>query len=462
MVMSLGSLDMAGSALGTASSLLLLASIIQGLQDVEVFHYEKMDALVGQNVILPCTIRNPEIRTTIIEWKKMPDEKLVVHSPAYGSNYIWPNVTILTQTESLGSLKLSKVTKWDSGVYVCDLSTFPNGAIRRETTLVIKDVETMCDADGTIEISIGGNVSIQCAVLPNAQYSWTKNTAVVSVSESLELWKVTEAHTGVYILTVNTGSISVQKEFIITLLTETTSPSTDLATLSPHSNGTEAHLIQTTSNTLTTSSTTELQAISTTLPWTTSNLTANNSHPNNVTTPYTIDTHITVTSTSGLYDFTNSSYQELNQTHSLSTSTSEARNLSPTLNYSNISFSPTQETRNESNRGTTVDTGHTGATPTQSTGNETVVTEDEETEGVRSHLLSVLIIVLFLVLIIVAVFLYRRHIIKQRMDLPPPFKPPPPPVKYTAARRDIYTQPYPTSRCNSVTEHADVKQNYVV
>lgn len=37
-----------------------------------------------------------------------------------------------------------------------------------------------------------------------------------------------------------------------------------------------------------------------------------------------------------------------------------------------------------------------------------------------------------------------------RMDLPPSFKPPPPPVKYTAARRDIPTQPFPTSRCNSV------------
>lgn len=45
----------------------------------------------------------------------------------------------------------------------------------------------------------------------------------VSESESLELWRVTDANAGVYTLTVNTGNKSLHKDFIIAVLTATTS-----------------------------------------------------------------------------------------------------------------------------------------------------------------------------------------------------------------------------------------------
>lgn len=46
---------------------------------------------------------------------------------------------------------------------------------------------------------------------------------LVSENESLELSWVTVAQTGVYALAVNTGNKSLHKEFVITVLTATTS-----------------------------------------------------------------------------------------------------------------------------------------------------------------------------------------------------------------------------------------------
>lgn len=48
----------------------------------------------------------------------------------------------------------------------------------------------------------------------------------MSESESLELLWVTDADTGVYILTVNTGNRRLRKEFNVTVLTATTTTRT--------------------------------------------------------------------------------------------------------------------------------------------------------------------------------------------------------------------------------------------
>ncbi|CAJ1063904.1 T-cell surface protein tactile [Xyrichtys novacula] len=459
--MSLGSSEMAGSALGMASSLLLLASIIQGIQGVEVFHYKKIEALVGQNVSLPCYVKNPKLLITSIEWVKMLNEsvKLAVYAPGAGVHPFWSNVTILTEGESMGSLQLRGVSKWDSGVYVCALTTYPLGSFKRETELKIKDVETMCNVNSTVTVHAGGNVSIHCSLFPDGQYSWTKNKELVSVNESLELWQVTKAHTGVYTLTVNTGNTSVHKDFFITVLTETTSTSRDLITLPPQSNGTETSLSQTTDGNLSMSMTTVPPTINTTFTWTTSDSTLNYSHTSHVTTTSTYQEHST--STPDPNHFNSTTHQQLNQTHGLNTSTfhnqSAASNLSTTLSYGSTMFTPTQETRNESGESVTKKEGYPGPTPTQSNRDKTV-NEVAGTDGSRSRLVLVIVIILLLSLIVVAGVLYRRSIMKQRMDLPPPFKPPPPPVKYTSARQ---RETFPISRCNSTTEPEDVKQSFI-
>ncbi|XP_028451408.1 T-cell surface protein tactile [Perca flavescens] len=466
--MSLGSSNMAGGALGTAFSLLFLASIIQGLQDVEVFHYEKMEAVVGQNVTLPCTVKgSTDLKIVSIEWRKNKNEetKLVLYSEKFGIYQFWPNVTMQIENTSMGShLHLFQVTKWDSGFYICDITSFPLGNIRRETELEIKDdVKIMCDMDHTVEVYTGKNLTIQCRAFPDAQYKWTKNKILVSENASLELWCVTEAHTGVYTLTVNTGNKSLHQEFIITVLTATTSLRTDVVTVSPQSNATAEGLTESADSSFTTTPTTGLSTTDSNATWTISMGTAvgdDNPNSRNVTdgehmTSLTNSTHVSVTSSPAThtdpYHFNNSTDQEINPTHNLNTSEgSVASNLNTTLSYDNKVFRSTQDTRNASMG------GNPGATPTLGTVNTMMPIDNEDTAGVRRHLLLLLIIV---TLIAVVGFLYRRKLIKDRMDLPPPFKPPPPPVRYTAARHhDISTQQFPTSRCNSVTELKDMKQ----
>lgn len=113
---------------------------LTGLRDFQVFHIEKMEAVVGQTVTLPCIVKNStNLQIVSIEWSKNKNNnaKLAVFSKGFGTHLFWPNVTI--QSLSMGSyLHLSNVAKWDSGIYICDLTSFPRGSIRSETELKIK------------------------------------------------------------------------------------------------------------------------------------------------------------------------------------------------------------------------------------------------------------------------------------------------------------------------------------
>ncbi|XP_070699709.1 T-cell surface protein tactile [Pempheris klunzingeri] len=464
--MSLGRSDMAGGALGTALSLLLLASIIQGLQDSEVFYRAEMEAVVGQNVTLPCTVKSSAgLKMISIEWRKNKNgnTKLALYSPSHGINLFWTNVTIQIENNSMGAyLHLHRVAKWDSGIYICALTTYPQGTFRGETELKIKDadVEIMCDVDGTVEVHAGENVTIHCRSFPNARHKWTKNKELVSANESLELWWVTDAHAGVYALTVNTGNKTLHKEFIITVLTATTSLRTDLVTVSPQSTATDEGLIEPPESGPPTSPTTGIPTIDINVTMSlATGVTDDNPNPSNVTiTAGQLLTSVT-SPPSTQTDSYHTSNDEANPTRSFNISSfsdrSVADNLSTTLRYRSAVFGSTQETRNAGSIAGNSD--NPGATPTLSSRNTMINVVVEGTDSERSHLLLVLIIAPMLVLITGAGFLYRRQIIKQRMDLPPPFKPPPPPVKYTAAR---HHKPFPTSRCNSVTE-LDTKQDFI-
>ncbi|KAM7398077.1 hypothetical protein PAMA_006107 [Pampus argenteus] len=288
--MSSGSSNMAGGALGTSLSLLLLASIIQGFRNVEVFHHDTMEAEVGQDVDLPCIIKNsPELKLVNTEWSKKENElkKLVLFTPGFGINLFTSNVniTVVNNGTNTGSyLQLRKVEKENSGIYICDTATYPLGSIRTETVLKIKDVVRItCDANSTVEVHSGENVTIHCTVGRNAQYKWTKNKELVSQNEFLKLWRVTGAHAGVYTVTVNTGNGSLYKDFIITILASTTTSSMrDLVTVPPRFNVTEQGLTKSTSYT------------DSSVAWTTStdaSATDINPNPSNVTSTasFTID-----------------------------------------------------------------------------------------------------------------------------------------------------------------------------
>lgn len=115
---------------------------LTGIQGAELFHYEKMEAVVGQSVSLPCIVKGPtDNKIVSIEWRK-ENTKLCVYSQLYGIHLFWKNITIQIENNSadaLGShLKLSDVKKSDEGIYVCDMATFPDGSKKVETQLIIK------------------------------------------------------------------------------------------------------------------------------------------------------------------------------------------------------------------------------------------------------------------------------------------------------------------------------------
>uniref|UniRef100_UPI003AADC5BF uncharacterized protein isoform X1 n=1 Tax=Centroberyx gerrardi TaxID=166262 RepID=UPI003AADC5BF len=506
--MRLGNTNMAGTLLGTAVSLLFFASNIQALRDVEPFHYETMEAVAGQNITLPCNVENkPGLNIVQIEWKR-ENAKLVVHSQILGPHLFRPNVSIQIKKNDeadgmIGyNLHLQGVEKWDSGVYICDITTFPTGSIRREIELKVKAISELngdhyhnrdvdkivCNKNSKFEVNAGENVTIHCLVSPDAQYSWMKDNKSVSESESLELWWVSEAQAGVYALTVNTGNKHLHANFTLTVLTATTSLGTGLTTVSPQSNVTEEGLIQTMIPAdigHTTSPSSGSPSTDTSVTWTMGSSTnVTTKEPHNVTTAtgkhtaslgtfpfFTNRVNISVTSppatrsqpdrfhnsTDVTVTMTETVRQEINPTSNLNTtpitdesmpsnlstaqselslwtvsnqttlSDETSKSVPPTMNPEDRPLTRAEETSTLGN--TEMNPENAGAPSTLSTGDDMGASVEKEA-GARSYL--VLIIFPILALIALVAILYRRHIIKKRMDLPPPFKPPPPPVKYSA------------------------------
>lgn len=114
---------------------------LTGQQDAEILRAEKMEALAGQNVTLPCAVEfNKSVHVSMIEWsrKGITNKKLVLYSSTLGRKQFSPNVTLTVNTNTMVShLRLHGVTKWNSGIYICSLSTFPLGSIRGETELKV-------------------------------------------------------------------------------------------------------------------------------------------------------------------------------------------------------------------------------------------------------------------------------------------------------------------------------------
>ncbi|XP_075887738.1 uncharacterized protein LOC142891792 isoform X2 [Nelusetta ayraudi] len=459
--MSLGSLGMARSAPATALLLLLLHLLLhvtQGQQGVEMFHHEKMEVTEGQDVALPCILGNSteQIHVVNTEWKKGRDEatKLLVYNPKFGSEYFRSNINLQIQNNSMDShLILHGVTSTDSGIYICVLSTYPLGNIIRETELKIRGphVEVMCNNESQVEVRAGENVTIRCKATPGSRYMWTKNNSLVSENASLELWRVTEAHAGLYNLTVHTGGTSQHKWFFITVLRATTSRAvSDPGPVPPRSTSASEVTAAATHLTMSTPAnvffTTDVTRNTTTAADVTDNL-VNVTARKNVTSQPT-RTQPGTTSAPPTYTehhpTGNSSDRQINQTLTSSTSTpftEKVPSSDPSAGYTTVLFNSTQGASNQSEPEVIKSTSLEWSTQVGFTRDSAV--NEELPPDPQSRLLLLLLIVP-LILIAVVGFHYGRQIMKKRMDLPPPFKPPPPPVKYTGPRhRDTSTESAP-------------------
>lgn len=114
---------------------------LTGRQDAEIFRAEKMEALAGQDVTIPCDVEiDNSVHIIMIEWSKkgIKNKKLVLYSSTLGQHQFSPNVTLTVNMNTMASqLHLHRVTKWDSGIYICSHTTFPLGSIRGETELKV-------------------------------------------------------------------------------------------------------------------------------------------------------------------------------------------------------------------------------------------------------------------------------------------------------------------------------------
>lgn len=107
----------------------------------QVLHDGTVEATVGENVTLPCVVNSTDTFVTGIEWSKnrYNKEKLIVYHPQFGPHPFWPNVTLKVDSDTMSSnLHLYGVNTWDSGVYTCELATFPLGFVMHETELRIR------------------------------------------------------------------------------------------------------------------------------------------------------------------------------------------------------------------------------------------------------------------------------------------------------------------------------------
>lgn len=126
--------------------------------------HEVKEAVEGQNVTLRCIIESPDpdLKIVSMEWTKVDkyNTKLALYSNGHGFNMFWSNVTMKIEdkdpAKASGSyLHLPAVRTWDSGTYICDITTFPSGSIRRETELTVDgktDVKSHLQTSDTLRI----------------------------------------------------------------------------------------------------------------------------------------------------------------------------------------------------------------------------------------------------------------------------------------------------------------------
>lgn len=115
-----------------------------------IHHNVSVTAVEGQNISLPCYVgEENEITVIQLEWIKQPkgnekiDKKIVVFHPSMETFYFQTGPLLKKMTSSKtgklqGSiLTLYEVTMKDSGNYICEITSYPNGSIKRTTKLQV-------------------------------------------------------------------------------------------------------------------------------------------------------------------------------------------------------------------------------------------------------------------------------------------------------------------------------------
>ncbi|KAK6485817.1 T-cell surface protein tactile-like [Huso huso] len=148
---------------------LLLICIAEGAPEDSLEHAGVVNATVGQNITLNCSVDEIELQVSQIQWEKTNNEKkeiLVVHNPQFGTDGKLKSSFAPLRNKTTGrlygaTLSLYMVQMSDSGQYCCEIVTFPKGSIKDITNLSV-DVQEEELSDTTVDAQLNNAIQIQC------------------------------------------------------------------------------------------------------------------------------------------------------------------------------------------------------------------------------------------------------------------------------------------------------------
>ncbi|XP_064861076.1 mucin-2 isoform X1 [Oncorhynchus nerka] len=417
---------MAATLKGTVVSLLLLSSISQGVHGVDVFHRESVRAVEGQNITLPCLLEVKEGRKPVIsqvEWRKkgeLEDHKLVVFNPSFGETLIWPNVALdvaWNKDKLMGtSLVLKDVEARDSGRYICDITTYPNGSIRKVTRLRVEGpAVTLTPGNNVTEPTVTGNNVTEPTVTGNnvTEPTVTGNNVTEPTVTGNNVTEPTVTGNNVTEPTVTGNNVTEPTVTGNNVTSDLTGPGEMTTPTATHNTS----ITMTTSVTQLINSNTHRSVNTEAGP---KGSEVNSSTDSPIRVPSTAQSGSTyppkVQSNQPTPWSVRSDGGQRNESEAETSSFGQGGPVSTTLTPEKSTLAGEKE-------------DHTLGTSTTSTS-----TPSHGETGPSQRYVVVWVLLPVLALLLVVGFLYRRYITQKRMDLPPPFKPPPPPVKYSSLR----------------------------
>ncbi|XP_042588484.1 basement membrane-specific heparan sulfate proteoglycan core protein-like [Cyprinus carpio] len=488
--------------------LLIFLFMIPGMYGDIINYNAATIAVEGQNISLQCIVGEEQNITIIqLEWIKQQkpneknDQKIVVFHPMLPTYYFRSGSLLETVTSSKtgklqGSiLTLHEVTVNDSGNYICEITSYPNGSIKRITKLQVTEPPASVRMPYPYGfIKEGDDMKITCSAIPPPLHyklgrSKDQTFWLESSNGEFILPNVTRNDSDVYIclpewdsLVRNQQGLNATVELTVNFLDgiecNTSSPLnvsagedvaiSCIAKASQHLQykWMRGDKILSLSDTLSLTSVTSDQSgtYKLTAVFLDNQLQTDmeifiqvlSKQSEGMTTPFPVRTtkHLSSFTSNGTSSWSTDTTVSTSQSGHLLASTVKPNATLTTLQPRYTSH-PTPLTGSSSappvgNASTlhastvkSIDTStdSLSTTPDPATRRRERITTDITQKNITtvtatkasksSAYIAVPIVLLLLVLI---VLLYRRHQNQKKMDLPPPFKPPPPPVKYTSVR----------------------------